>query len=203
MVRILGILRFVLAEFGPLIVFLALAWAVGTKAAIAGSVAFIIGDAIWRYRKGIAFTRIYILVSALTIVFGAIDLVSATPFMLKYEAVVTNVATGIAFAIGARGPKPMIQEVAEQRQGTPFPEGEDFRRFFQLFTLLWAAYFFLKAAFYLWIGLIMPLAQAMAVRSVVGGVSLGLMTALSVTQGRRLFMLCRRLGLVPMVERSG
>jgi hypothetical protein len=43
----------------------------------------------------------------------------------------------------------------------------------------------------------MPLLQAVAVRSLIGSISLGLMIAVSATQGRRLFFLCRRLGLLP------
>ena len=39
--------------------------------------------------------------------------------------------------------------------------------------------------------------EAMALRSAIGGVTLGLMIAISVTQGRRLFFLCRRFGLLP------
>jgi len=201
--RLVAAVRFVFAEFGPLIVFWALAVTLGTKAAIAGSVVFIIGDAAWRWRRGIPFTRIYLLSSALTLVFGTVDLISVTPFMLKYEAVVTNAATGVAFVLGARGAKPMLQEVAEQRQGEPFPERADVRRFFQLFTLLWAGYFFVKATFYFWVGQIMPLPEAMALRSIVGGISLGIMIALSVTQGRRLFMLCRAMGLLPVVAEQG
>jgi intracellular septation protein A len=197
MARITAVLRFIFAEFGPLVVFWGLAFALGTKAAIAGAVLFIIADAIRRRILGIAFTRIYMLAGGLTVVFGTVDLLASTPFMLKYEAVVTNFATGIAFVIGARGPKPMIQEVAEQRQGGPFPEGADITRFFQYFTLLWAFYFFAKAAFYSWTAWTMPLLQAMAVRSLVGSVSLGLMIALSVTQGRRIFLLCRWLGWLP------
>jgi hypothetical protein len=46
----------------------------------------------------------------------------------------------------------------------------------------------------------MPMLEAMALRSIVGGVSLGVMIAISVTQGRRLFFLCRRLGLLPKSE---
>ena len=68
-----------------------------------------------------------------------------------------------------------------------FPEGADVRRFFQIFTLLWALYFFVKAAFYYYLGLVMPLTEAIALRSIIGSVSLGLMILLSVTQGRRLF----------------
>ena len=44
--------------------------------------------------------------------------------------------------------------------------------------------------------------EAMALRSAIGGVSLGLTIAVNMTQGRRLFFLCRRLGLLPKPEPS-
>jgi hypothetical protein len=90
-------------------------------------------------------------------------------------------------------------ELAEQRQGSPFPDRPDITRFFQLFTLLWAGYFFVKAGFYLIVAALMPMTQAMLVRSVVGSASLALMVAVSVTQGRRLFRLCQWMGWLPPV----
>ncbi len=196
MPKLVAAARWALAEFGPLIVFWALALTLGVKPAIAGSILFIVGDAAWRWRTGKAFTRLYLLGRALTLVFGAIDLGVSSPFMLKYEAAVTNVATGAAFVVGAMGEKPIIGEVAEQR-GETFPPTREIRAYFRLFTLAWAAYFFVKAALYVWIVWTLPMLQAMALRSVVGSISLGLMIAVSVTQGRRLFFLCRRLGLLP------
>ena len=196
MARFAAAVRFAFAEFGPLIAFWALALTLGVKPAIAGSILFILDDAAWRRWKGTAFTRLYLLVSALTLVFGGIDLLSTSPFMLKYEAAVTNIATGVAFVVGAMGEKPIVQEVAEQR-GESLPATVQIRAFFRLFTLLWAAYFFLKAAFYVWIVFELPMLEAMALRSIVGSISLGLMILISVTQGRRLFFLCRRLGLLP------
>src|SRR5580700_8913495 len=196
MLKLAAAARFAVAEFGPLIVFWALAATLGVKLAIAGSILFILGDAAWRWRKGLTFTRLYLLVSGLTLVFGFIDLASTSPFMLKYEAVITNVVTGLAFVAGALGEKPIIQEVAEQR-GETFVATDEVRAFFRLFTLVWAAYFFLKTAFYLWAVWTLPMLEAMALRSIAGSVSLGLMIAVSTTQGRRLFFLCRRLGLLP------
>jgi intracellular septation protein A len=195
--RLGPLLRFAATELGPLIVFSALAAIWGTKAAIGGAVVFIIVDALRRFYGRIPATRLYIFSSILTLLFGAIDLLAVTPFMLKYEAVITNLATGAAFVIGARGAKPMLQELAEKQQNTSFPDGVDVRRFFQIFTLLWAVYFVLKAALYYWLGSVMPLAQAITLRSIVGGASLLVMIYLSTTQGRRLFQLCRRLGLLP------
>ena len=196
MSRLLAAARFALAEFGPLIVFWSLAAALGVKPAILGSILFIAADAVWRWRKRLAFTRLYMMVSGLTLTFGLIDLISTSPFMLKYEAAVSNLATGLAFVVGAAGEKPIIQEVAEQR-GENFVVTHEVRAFFRLFTLAWAFYFFLKAVLFLWMAWTMPMLEAMALRSVVGSVSLALMIAISATQGRRLFFLCRRLGLLP------
>ncbi len=198
--KLAAVVRFVVFELGPVVTFWILSAAFDVKVAILGSVLFIVVDAAWRLTRRRGFTRLYLLTSGLTLVFGAVDLMSATPFMLKYEAAVTNVATGIAFVFGALGEKSLIQEVAEKRQGSALPSGAEVRRFFQLFTLFWAGYFFVKAAFYLWTAWTFPLAEAMAIRSAVGGASIAAMIALSVTQGRRLFSLCRRLGLLPTPE---
>ena len=187
-------LRFALAEFGPLLAFWALALAFDVKVAIAGSLSFILVDGAWRLYRRRPFTRLYLIVSALTLAFGAVDLCVATPFLLVYEAPITNALVGAAFVAGAFGETPLLMEMAQARPGADFPRTQEMRRFFRLFTLLWAAYFFLKAAFYLWLAATMPLKEALALRSLLGGISLGLMIALSATQGRRLFFLCRWLG---------
>lgn len=195
--RLIGMTRWVLAEFGPLIAFWSLTLAAGIKAGIAGSVVFIIGDSLWRWRKGLEFTKLYVLVSSLTLIFGIIDLIVQAPFLLKYEAVITNVMTGAAFVLGSRGQRPIVLEIAEQRQRTVFPNTPDVVRFFQIFTLIWAGYFFVKAGFYFAVGQWLPMVQALAVRSVVGSISMVLMVTISATQGPRLFGLFQRLGWLP------
>jgi intracellular septation protein A len=183
-------------EFGALIVFWAALYGAGIKPAIAAACAFILLDGCYRWWRQRPVTRIYILTSGLVIVFGGIDLLAANPFMIKYEAVITNIATGMFFVAGARGDKSLIQEVAEKRN--QFPDRADVRYFFRLLTLTWAAYFFVKAAVYLWLGMIYPLEKALELRTVLGGVSLACMFGISLV-GRPLFFLCRRLGLLPAV----
>lgn len=202
MQRLRDVLLFILWQFGPLVTFLALSASFGLKAAIAGTLAFIVLDAARHLWWHIPFTRLYLLSGGLALVFGGIDLLSQTPFMLKYEGVITNVATGIAFVAGARGEKPMLQELAEQRR-EPFPDRPDIRHFFRLFTLIWAFYFFLKAGVYFCLGEILPMSEAIWLRSVIGTASVALMIVLSFTQGRRLFLLFQRLGLLPAVEATG
>jgi intracellular septation protein A len=195
--RLIGVIRWVIAGFGPLIVFWGLDLTVSLKAAIAGSVVLIIVDSLWRWWRHLEFSRLYILISGLTVGFGAIDLVSATPFMLKYEAVITNIVIGAMLVAGARGSRPLALEVVEQQHGEPFPNRPDVIRFYQIFTLIWAVYFFAKAGLYLILGQMMPMAQAMAVRSVFGTVSMLLLMAFCVLRGRWLFLMLRRRRWLP------
>ena len=65
-----------------------------------------------RNRQALFFSLVMPLI--ILFIFGSIDLFAQTPFMLKYEAVITNIVTGIAFVAGARGAKPMLQEIAER-----------------------------------------------------------------------------------------
>ena len=193
--QVAGLVRMA-APFGGLLVFWTLVMVVDVKSAIAGAMAYILLDALRLWRGGLGFSRLWLLSSTLTAAFGAIDLSSVAPFMLAYEAVFTNAATGLAFLAGLGGDKPMVQILAEQRSG-PFPATAEIRRFFQIFTLLWAGYFFLKAALYFWAAWTLPLTEAMGVRTLAGPISLVVLSALSFSQGERLFTLCKRLRLLP------
>jgi intracellular septation protein A len=197
MQALLRFVRYVFLEFGALIVFWVTLYTAGIKQAIGASIVFIVLDGSYRWWRKQPVTRIYLLTSALVVVFGGVDLLAADPFMIKYEAVITNIATGMFFVAGARGEKSLIQEVAEKR--SQFPDRADVRYFFRILTLAWAAYFFAKAAVYLWLGMIFPLEKALELRTVLGGVSLACMSAISLV-GRPLFFLCQRLGLLPVIE---
>lgn len=189
-----SLLAFAAAEFGPLIAFLALSAAFNLKIAIAGAVAATLLDAGWRLIRRRPFTRLYLITTTLTLGFGAVDLLAATPFLIVYEAPITNLLTGAAFLAGAFGQTPLLQEIAQARLPEKLPATVQVRRFFRLFTLAWAAYFVVKAGVYVWLAAALPMAQAIALRSALGGLSLALMSVLSITQGRRLFLLANRRG---------
>jgi hypothetical protein len=195
--RAAGTLKWIIADFGALLIFLALSLTLGSKAAIAGSLLFLLGDAARRLHAGIAFNKLYVLTSVLAVTLGVIDLLSPVPFILKYEPAFSSAATGLVFLAGARGPKSMIQELAERRRGAPFVERPDLARFFQIITLVWAAFFAARAVFYVLIAEEMSLSHVLIVRSAIGTGSLALMILLSLTQARRFYALCQRMGLLP------
>ena len=181
-------------EFGGLLAFWIVLDCAGLRAAIAATLVVVAADAARRLIRRRPMTRVWMLSSALALAGGAIDLRAATPFMIRYEAVGTNLLTGLAFVIGAFGARPLVQEVAESWRGAPFDPGQPgLRAFFRAFTLVWAGYFVLKAGVYLWLAAELPLERALALRSVIGTASLVAMILLS-RRGPALFRLARRHG---------
>jgi intracellular septation protein A len=199
MAQILSFIRNVVAQLGTVILFWALFWTAGLKAAIAGSIAFILIDGARRLIRRTGFPPLYLLTSGLTIGFGAIDLYAKTPFMIKYEAVITNLVIAGALTLGARGEKAMFQELAEQQAKEAFPDRADIRLFFKLMTLVWAGYFVMRAGIFLWVGAVMPIERALVVRQIIGYASLAGMMLLSF-QGERIFAWLGRLGVLPAGE---
>ena len=194
--RRLGSLGILLQEFGGVILFWIVLRQFGLKSAIAATMLFVLLDGARRLLRRLTFTKIWILSNTLVLVCGVIDLRAASPFMIRYEAVLTNLITGSVFLIGAFGSKPMTQEIAEDWQGSAFEAGANRRLFFRAFTLVWAGYFFIKAVAYLWLAQVLPLQQALAVRSVAGTASFVVMVLISM-QGRHIYGLAQRWRLLP------
>ncbi len=192
-----SILGHVAEYMAPLIVFIALSRRVSRKAAIAGAVAVALLDAIRRMVFKIPYNRLTLLAAIMTIGFGLIDLYSNTPFMLHYEGVISNFIIGAAFAYSAFGKKSLVQALSERSRKSSFAGRPDLRRFFEIVTLIWAGYFFLKSGLYLYLGLTLPLDRAIELRALWGTISLGAMIAFTVLLGGPLFRTLARLGLLP------
>ncbi len=192
----LGRLGILLQEFGGVILFWIMLRQFGLKPAIAATMLFVLLDGARRLLRGLTFTKIWILSNTLVLICGVIDLRAASPFMIRYEAVLTNLVAATVFLIGAFGSKPMTQEIAEDWQGSAFEAGTNRRLFFTAFTLVWAGYFFVKALAYLWLAQVLPFQQALAVRSVAGTASFVIMVLISM-QGRRIYALAQRWRLLP------
>jgi len=193
-------LKFLLTNFGPLIVFYLSNHFFGLKEAIGISVAFTIGEVIYQKVKNEPISAFFIFSAVMSIVFGTIDLYLPHAVFFNYEAAFTNVITGIFFVIGAFGKKPLIQELAEKRRKFDRPEAPDLIYFFRIFTLIWATYFFIKATLYVWLaGMPISTEEKMAIRGTAGGASLYAMLALSIFGGRKLFYLFKKMGWLPPV----
>lgn len=195
--RVKEIGRFTVDNIGAVIVFLVVNHFWGLQAAIAASVVFAVGDAIRHWYLRIPFTRVGVVATTLTIGFGTIDLFAATPFMLRFESVLSNLMTAVVFAGGARGRRPMLLELVERKRGAPFVGRPDLVRFFAILTWTWVGYFVLKSLVYLWIGLELPLDRAIQIRTLWGTASLVAMVVLSSVLAPPLYRLFSRRGWLP------
>ena len=182
-------------DLGSLGIFLIMRWIVGLKGAIAATVLYVVVDLIRRVVVKEKITRIFWIISLTTIGFGTVDLLVDDPFMLKFEAVLTNLITAFVFAMTVSG-TPLALEIARTWQTDDIPDRADTRRFFQIMTWIWVGYFVAKAGLYLWAAIAFDTTMAMVVRVPIGTGSLILMILFSM-QGRRWFGLMKRYGWLP------
>ncbi|MCQ8241492.1 hypothetical protein [Rhizosaccharibacter radicis] len=154
-----------LFDFGGVIVFYALLATLGLRAAIIGTLIFVPIDALRRWKLRIGFPRLYILTTALVLVFGTIDVFSKHVFMLRYEGAVNRLILAVFFALGARGRSIIEELVLQQQPDLSFPF---MRRYFSLITASWSVYYLLSAALFLWIGLHTSLVKGVGIRQAIG-----------------------------------
>lgn len=188
--------------FGGLVLYWTVLLMFGVKPAIAVTLLFVVGEGVWRVATRRGFPPLWLFANGAALVFGVIDLWAQTPFMIRYEGAIINLLTAGAFAVGAMGREPLVMQFARRRSADIPVNRPELLHFFRAFTLAWALYFVARAAAFLWIMNRFPLVEAIAIRAVVGWVSLGVMLLISIN-GRRVFALCRRLGFFqPPPERA-
>ena len=200
MKTLLATLVWIARDFGPLVAFWVANRFLGFVPALALSMAWALVDVVLlkaRKKEISAFLKFSI---GVTILFGGVDIWMRGPFLVRYEAVMTNVATGVFFAMTLRRDRTIIQEFAERRataKGTAIPITPDTLQYFRLCTWTWTIYFFVKAVFYAWTGWRYGLARAFAIRVVVGNATFYGLLFVSIFLARPIILALRRLKLAP------
>jgi len=200
MSKLRKVLVSVFASFGPVIVFVAAEHLLSLRWAIGISTAYTLGEVIWRKARRQKLDQIFVFTAAMTLGFGAIDLVLNQPVFLKYEAVGTNVLTGIYFGLTARGEK-SIMEAAYEKAPSAEPVTPEMEAYFRAFTAVFTFYFFAKAVAYFFVARRYTYDQALAIRTVVGNVSLFGLVGLAWLFGQPCFQFARRRGWITLRER--
>lgn len=73
-----------------------------------------------RWWRGLDFPRVWLLFNGLALILALLGpVVCAGRMNVRIEPVLTSYLVGIVFMIGALGRKPIVQDIAEQRQGAP------------------------------------------------------------------------------------
>jgi intracellular septation protein A len=171
--RWVGIARFVLESFGPLIVFIALEHAVSLFAAIVSSIVTGVLLVVLQIARDKKISPLTAYIAASVAVFGALDMKYQTGFFVKIEPAIGNSLTGLFFLSTVAFGKPIILELAQKQRAEPFkPHVASYMR---VLTIAWGLFFFVRAATYVWMAYRLTIDQALAIRSVAGPASFGVM----------------------------
>nr|WP_298796847.1 hypothetical protein [uncultured Acetobacter sp.] len=191
-----SMLKNLVLEVGGLLLFWGLSALGWGRYATMAALAFVVVDAVRRWRNKLGFPRVWCLFNGLVLALALPDFVLTQQTLERYEPILTNLAIALMFAIGALGKKPLIQEIAEQRQGAEFPDNrQDLLRFFRVYTWVWAAYFLLRVAFHIALAETVSDGRMHSIEDIVGPLSLVGMIALSFF-GARIFRLAVRMGII-------
>jgi uncharacterized membrane protein len=193
------LISFAYDNFGPILIYAGLHRAYGARVAVIGSLAFAAVEIAIKLRRGTPFTGFFKFTVAITAVFGILDLTLTDATFGRFESVLTNLVTAGYFGMTLRGPRSFIQEWAEKKRGSPLTDPNAILRC-QMLTVVWTAYFVLKAGFYTWANLHYSWEQAMVLRSVVGTASFYALLGWSIFFGRSTLERLQAWGCLPRVD---
>ncbi len=201
MLRLVGFLKYVIVNFGPILVFYGTQHFYGLKLAILFSVIFAAGGILMRKLRKEPIPRFFKITAGVTLLFGIIDLSLRESIFFKYEASLVNLLFAAYFVYTAVAPRrPLVLEFYEQTkatEGKPFTETRyEVIQYFRLLTVAWAGYFTVKSVIYFWVARNYTIEQAMVIRATAGNISLYAMVFLSVFLGKKLFSAAKRMGLL-------
>jgi intracellular septation protein A len=195
--KLLEVIKFILVNFGPIVVFFAFNHFVGIGPAIGATILWTVAEILMRLKLRQPLSIFFILSAAITIVFGFIDLYLQKSMFIKYEAALTNFIIGTYFAASLLGKKTFIQEFAEtggKLKGEPSPDAVFY---FRLMTSFWVLYQYLKAGFYVWVGLNYSLEEGLVIRGTVGNISFYCLLGISIFGSKIILGTLGKLHLTP------
>jgi intracellular septation protein A len=173
--RAKGFVFWLAESFGPLVVFYACLHLFGLVPAIVSGIAcgaLLVANGILRDKRVSPFTAF---IAANVVVFGFLDLRYQTGFFVKLEPAFGNVAVGLFFLFSVALKRPILIEFAERASGRSLERAYGYLR---AWTVVWALFFFLRAAGHVWLAYTATLDQALAARAVLGPLSFVAMFAI-------------------------
>lgn len=162
-------LAFCLKNFATPIVFYVVFEEVGVKAAIAFAVGVAalqtLAHLIFRWR----FSAFFILATVFTIFFGGMDLLITTPRFFRLEPFAQNFCVGLLFLVTLGTHRSMIWRLAMSLPHEFRPDlHKESEGYLTRLTLVWAAYFIIKAFCFLYLAFRVNLGELYVLRVILG-----------------------------------
>src|SRR4051812_1746654 len=106
---------FAVENFGPLILFACVNHFWGLKPAIGVAILSSFVEIVRKFYRKKPISVLFKFTSAMTVIFGAINLYAQHSFLFQYEATVTNLLTAAFFAASTFGEKAVLEEFYAKR----------------------------------------------------------------------------------------
>ncbi len=184
-------------NFGPLFIFYSANHFFEVKAAILVSVAWALAELAYHRAKKLPLSPFFKFLTAITVVFGMIDLYLQQSLFIHYEAALTNFIVGSVFLFSLFGNKPIIRDFAESSGRISKDLSPDNAYYFRFLTGLWSFYSFAKGIFYLWVGSHFTLEQGLAIRGIVGSATFYALLFLSLFGSKQIKFLLMKAKMLP------
>jgi intracellular septation protein A len=169
-------LEFALRNFATPVIFYITFHVYGAKPAIAFAIATSVLQFLYHRMKRIAISPFLWVGSGFTVLFGSMDMVIASPRFYRLEPGVHNLVIGLAFLTSLILKKPLLGWFMNSLPGflRPHPDELD-ARYMNVVTWIWTVYLLAKSALYFWLAFQVDLGDLIALRSIIGGGTLGLL----------------------------
>jgi intracellular septation protein A len=171
MEKVKSLAKFILGNFGPILVFYVSNHFFGLRVAVLASILWTVGEVCTYRLKGKSLSTFFKFSAGITILFGIIDIYLQRTVFFKYEASVTTFLVGCYFGSTLLSEKPLIQEFAEAQGRIKDKIDPDMVYLLRFLTIIWTSYLFIKAGFYAIIAGRYTLEEGLAIRGVIGNVS--------------------------------
>lgn len=195
-------IRWLLINFGVLILFKLTKHFWGLQWAIGVSMVYAVAEIAWLKTRKQAITPFMLFSLVVVLVFGALDLWLANEFFMKLESGIMNLIMAGVFGISLFREKSVVEELAEHQGRISKEKTPDKTFFFRLITSIWFLYYILRAVGFTWMNFVMPDGESFILKTLLGTASFYVLLAASIGLSGQLWNLLLKLRLMPSTRQK-
>ncbi len=195
-------LRWVLINFGVLILFQATKYFLGLQWAIGVSMAYAIGEILWLKIRRRTISPFMLFSLAVVLLFGVLDLWLTNDFFMKLESAVMNLMMAGLFGLSLFREKTIVEELAENQGRITKEKTPDKTFFFHFVTAIWFLYYILRAFAFTWMNFAMADGESFILKTFLGTASFYILLAASIGLNQQLWNLLLKLRLMPSTRKN-
>lgn len=195
-------IRWLLLNFGVLILFQLTKYFWGLKWAIGVSMTYAVAEIVWLKIRKRTISPFMLFSTAVVLIFGALDLQLSNDFFMKLESGLMNLMMAGMFGVSLFREKSIVEELAEHQGRVSKEKTPDKTFFFRVITTIWFLYYILRAVGFTWMNFAMADGESFIVKTLLGSASFYVLLAASIGLSQQLWNLLLKLRLMPSTRQK-